>query len=448
MYMTAREQKLMKYLLHQNRYVKVNEIADYIEVSTRTVHRELKAVKSVLDKYSLQLDKQPGKGLKLVGVYRDKQRLLEDLSRDSHVEYSADERKLLILCAMLEAGEPIKLYTIANDLQVTTATISNDLDELEKWIAPFGLSLIRKRGYGIELRGPEDAKRKIVGNLMADKLDVQQFLETIEMNIKGKNEAPEKIFGVVSRGKLLKAEKVLFQMKEKYGLSLSDSAYIALVVHLTFAIERIQLGEMINMNEEELTDLKRTKEFELALALAKELENAFHVKIPEAEAGYITMHLRSANKSFKIDYRAEDIELDTALRTKKLIDFISQKTGTNLTGNHSLYEGLIAHLEPAIIRIKEKMSVHNPLTEQVKKDYFLLYMAIEEGVETFFPEIRFPDEEIAFIVLHFGSALEMSKQKVDISALVICSSGIGSSKMLASRLKKSFLKSLPLRYPR
>ena len=114
-------------------------------------------------------------------------------------------------------------------------------------------------------------------------------------------------------------------MKEKYGLSLSDSAYIALVVHLTFAIERIQLGEMINMNEEELTDLKRTKEFELALALAKALEDAFHVKIPEAEAGYITMHLRSANKSFKIDYRAEDIELDTALRTKKLIDFISQK---------------------------------------------------------------------------------------------------------------------------
>ena len=436
MYMTAREQKLMKYLLHQNRYVKVNEIADYIEVSTRTIHRELKAVKSVLDKYSLQLDKQPGKGLKLVGAYGDKQRLLEDLSRDSHVEYSADERKLLILCAMLEAGEPIKLYTIANDLQVTTATISNDLDELEKWIAPFGLSLIRKRGYGIELRGPEDAKRKIVGNLMADKLDVQQFLETIEMNIKGKNEAPEKIFGVVSRGKLLKAEKVLFQMKEKHGLSLSDSAYIALVVHLTFAIERIQLGEMINMNEEELTDLKRTKEFELAIALAKALEDAFHVKIPEAETGYITMHLRSANKSFKIDYRAEDIELDTALRTKKLIDFISQKTGTNLTGNHSLYEGLIAHLEPAIIRIKEKMSVHNPLTEQVKKDYFLLYMAIEEGVETFFSEIRFPDEEIAFIVLHFGSALEMSKQKVDISALVICSSGIGSSKMLASRLKK------------
>lgn len=436
MYMTAREQKLIKYLLHQNRYVKVGDIADYIEVSTRTIHRELKAVKSVIEEYRLKLDKQPGKGLKLVGSSRDKQRLLNALSHDSRVEYSSDERKLLILCAMLESGEPIKLYTIANDLQVTAATISHDLDELEKWIAPFGLSLIRKRGYGIELRGPEDAKRKIVGNLIADKLDVQQFLETVEMNIKGKNQMPEKIFGVVSRGKLLKAEKVLSRAKEQHGLSLSDSAYIALVVHLTFAIERIELGEVINMNEEELAELKSTKEFELALAIAEALEEAFHVKIPDAEAGYITMHLRSANRSYKKDYRAEDIELDTALRTKKLIDFISEKTGLNLNDNQSLYEGLIAHLEPAIVRIKEKMTIHNPLQEQIKKDYFLLFMAIEEGVERFFPEMHFPDEEIAFIVLHFGSALEMNKEKIHINALVICSSGIGSSKMLASRLKK------------
>ncbi|MFB8733289.1 PRD domain-containing protein [Bacillus sp. SL00103] len=49
------------------------------------------------------------------------------------------------------------------------------------------------------------------------------------------------------------------------SLSLSDSAYIALVVHLTYAIERIQLGETIRMEEEELLELKRTKEFESSL---------------------------------------------------------------------------------------------------------------------------------------------------------------------------------------
>lgn len=88
--------------------------------------------------------------------------------------------------------------------------------------------------------------------------------------------------------------------------------------------------------------------------------------------------------------------------------------------------------------------MYNPMTEQIKRDYFLLYMAVEEGMEKFFPGLRFPDDEIAFIVLHFGSALEIKREEAKIKALIVCSSGIGSSKMLASRLKKSSRKSVPL----
>ncbi|MGE6632059.1 BglG family transcription antiterminator [Bacillus sp. NPDC077027] len=436
MYITAREQKVMKYIIQQNRYVTIREIADSVQVSTRTIHRELKSIKPILKNYNLSLDKQPGKGLKAVGEQGDKYRLLSDMSNEDQKEYSSDERKLLILCALLEAKEPIKLYSLATDLQVTNATISYDLDELTEWIAPYGLSLIRKRGYGIELKGPEEAKRKIVGNLIVDRLDIQLFLETIEMNIKHRTKATEKVFGVVSRGQLLKVERLLFHLKNRLSLSLSDSAYIALVVHLTYAIERIQIGETIDMENEELRELKRTKEFEASERIARALERMFNVEIPEAEVGYMTIHLRSANRSFQSEYRIEEIELDIALRTKKLIDFISEKTGYHLNENDSLYEGLISHLEPAINRLKEKMSIYNPLKHQIKKDYFLLFMAIEEGVELFFPETDFPEEEIAFIVLHFGSVLEIKKEETNINALVVCSSGIGSSKMLASRLKK------------
>lgn len=436
MYITAREQKIIKYIIQQNRYVTIREIAESVQVSTRTIHRELKSIKPILKNYDLSLDKQPGKGLKAVGEQEDKQRLLAHMSNEDQIEYSSDERKLLILCALLEAKEPVKLYTLAADLQVTNATISYDLDELTEWIAPYGLQLIRKRGYGIELKGPEEAKRKIVGNLIVDRLDIQLFLETIEMNIKHRTKATEKVFGVVSRGQLLKVERLLFHLKNRLSLSLSDSAYIALVVHLTYAIERIQLGETIRMEEEELIELKRTKEFESSLRIARALERMFNVVIPEAEVGYMTIHLRSANRSFGAEYRIDEIELDIAIRTKKLIDFISNKTGYHLNENDSLYEGLVSHLEPAMNRLKEKMRIYNPLTQQIKKDYFLLFMAIEEGVERFFPEIAFPEDEIAFIVLHFGSVLEIKKEETNIHALVVCSSGIGSSKMLASRLKK------------
>ncbi|MCY8464097.1 BglG family transcription antiterminator [Bacillus atrophaeus] len=435
MYMTAREQKLMKHLLSQSRYVTVNEMAEAMQVSTRTIHRELKSIKPIMQRYNLTLDKQPGKGLKMVGSMEDKQKLLTDLSHEQH-EYSADERKLLILCSLLESQEPIKLYTLAKDLQVTNATVSYDLDELEEWISPFGLTLIRKRGYGIQLMGPEDAKRKIVGNLIVNRLDIQMFLEAVELNIKGKTDTSEKMFGVVSKGELLKMERVLFRLKEKTAYALSDSSYIALVVHLTFAMERIQLGETISMEAEELHTLKNTKEYSLALEIAGELEKAFGVTIPEAEVGYITIHLRSANRKYETEYKAQEIELEIALQTKRLIAFISEKIRMDLTENRSLYEGLIAHLEPAMNRIKEGMEIYNPMKEQIKRDYFLLYMAIEEGMEKSFPDMTFSDDEIAYLVLHFGSALEIKKEEAKIKALIVCSSGIGSSKMLASRLKK------------
>ncbi|MCY9162429.1 BglG family transcription antiterminator [Bacillus atrophaeus] len=435
MYMTAREQKLMKHLLSQSRYVTVNEMAEAMQVSTRTIHRELKSIKPIMQRYNLTLDKQPGKGLKMVGSMEDKQKLLTDLSHEQH-EYSADERKLLILCSLLESQEPIKLYTLAKDLQVTNATVSYDLDELEEWISPFGLTLIRKRGYGIQLMGPEDAKRKIVGNLIVNRLDIQMFLEAVELNIKGKTDTSEKMFGVVSKGELLKMERVLFRLKEKTAYALSDSSYIALVVHLTFAMERIQLGETISMEAEELHTLKNTKEYSSALEIAGELEKAFGVTIPEAEVGYITIHLRSANRKYETEYKAQEIELEIALQTKRLIAFISGKIRMDLTENRSLYEGLIAHLEPAMNRIKEGMGIYNPMKEQIKRDYFLLYMAIEEGMEKSFPDMTFSDDEIAYLVLHFGSALEIKKEEAKIKALIVCSSGIGSSKMLASRLKK------------
>lgn len=76
MYMTAREQKLLKHLLLQSRYVTVTELAELMEVSTRTIHRELKSIKPLMETVGLTLDKQPGKGLKAVGSPEDKQNCL------------------------------------------------------------------------------------------------------------------------------------------------------------------------------------------------------------------------------------------------------------------------------------------------------------------------------------------------------------------------------------
>src|SRR5699024_7994084 len=68
-----------------------------------------------------------------------------------------------------------------------------------------------------------------------------------------------------------------------------------------------------------------------------------------------------------------------------------------------------------------------------------LFMAIKQFFIKRFPHVeQIPEDEIAFIVLHFGSALVLSEEKMTLHALLICPTGIGTSKMLASRIKQEF----------
>ena len=72
----------------------------------------------------------------------------------------ADERQTMILCTLYEVAGPVKLFALANELRVTEATISADLIKLEAKLTEFQLSILRKRGYGIELSGTEKSKAK------------------------------------------------------------------------------------------------------------------------------------------------------------------------------------------------------------------------------------------------------------------------------------------------
>jgi len=125
---------------------------------------------------------------------------------------------------------------------------------------------------------------------------------------------------------------------------------------------------------------------------------------------------------------------------KNMIQYVSSQLHVDLTRDFSLFHGLLSHLEPSLFRIKQNMGLFNPLTDEIKRKYPVLFLAVKNSVEKEFKDIEhFPEDEIAFIVLHFGSALVMREEEMMIKALVVCPTGIGTSKMLASRIKKEIM---------
>lgn len=443
MYISARERQLLEILLSKKDEITVKNLAEQIGVSERTIHRDLKNVEDILKEYDLLLEKKSGVGVYITGEVNKIRELELFLFNLSHTEYTPDERQTIILCELLETNGPVKLLGLANDLNVTIATVSADLSKLEEKLETFGLSLIRKRGYGVEIEGEEGAKRRAISKLISEYLDESELLSMTRENIQKRstqqiNSISERLMGLVEKRKLVIVERIVESVVQELPFSMADSAFIGLVVHLALAVERIQKGEGITIDPSYLENQKITKEYKFAEKMVAELEQIFKINIPEAEISYITMHLKGAKLRHDHEYLIEDSSLQIAIKTKNLIDYIGKRMGNNLSGNRSLFEGLILHLKPAVYRIKQKMGISNPLLDKIKRDYTELFFIVKQAMDQVFYELHVPDEEIGYIVMHFGAALMGSRDLTNLKTLVICSSGIGTSKLLATKLQQEF----------
>jgi mannitol operon transcriptional antiterminator len=438
-YISARERKILDLLLAYPKGITVKDVAKQLGVSERTVHRDLKGVGQVVGAYNLQLIKKAGVGIQIVGNEEKKHQLQMHVLRLSHTEYTPEERQTMILIALLESGEPVKLISLANDLNVTVATISNDLDKIEEKVKKHSLSLVRKRGYGVEICGSEAAKRKMMSELLFDHFDESHFFSLMKESIQKKstdlvNTVTEKLLGLVDKKKLFMIERQIEAMKDDLPFTIADSSYIALVIHLALAIERIMQGEAIHFDAQHLQTIRATKEYETAEKIAKRLGDIFHIVIPNEEIGYITMHLMGAKLRARRGYMLEEASLEIAMKVQELIRFVSDEIGVDFTDDYPLYEDLVVHLKPALYRIQHHMGITNPLLHKIMEDYSELFHVVQRGVRYVFSDMTVPEEEVGYLVLHFASALLRDKQ--GIRALVICSSGIGTAKILATRLKK------------
>ncbi|WP_312094831.1 BglG family transcription antiterminator [Niallia sp.] len=440
MIISARERIILQILLENiDEELTIKGIAEHVNVSERTIHRDLKNVEDIVEGYHLKLNKKAGVGVKIIGNPNDIYQLRVSILKQDYMEYTPDERILVALCTLLDHQEPIKLFTLAKELGVTTATVSHDLDKLEPTIEKYNLQLMRKRGYGIELVGTEEDKRKAIRSLISDRFDVPEFLKMVKENIQKKSSnkvdsISERLLGLVQKEKLLRIENIIEDINEQLPYSLADSSYVGLVVHIALAMERIQRGENITFKEDYLSELSQTKEFEFARQIVVRLERTFDILIPEEEVGYITMHLRGAKVRYDNKVGIKDENVEVAMLVRTLIANVEKLLHTTLAADDSLFQGLLAHLQPTLYRLDQKMSISNPLLDNIKEDYAELFEVVKEAARQTLVDRDVPEEEIGYLVLHFGSALNDKKITKNIKLLIICSSGIGTSKMLAAKI--------------
>lgn len=158
---TPRLKEILLILLKEKEPVSIRRVAEELGVSKRTVQRELEYINSSLRHYELSFYSKTGTGVWLEGANEERERLKQELSQgDDCGVFDREERRKRLILELLRDKSPKKLFYFSSLLNVSEATVSNDLDVVEGWFEKFHLKINRKQGYGVGMEGEEKDYRR------------------------------------------------------------------------------------------------------------------------------------------------------------------------------------------------------------------------------------------------------------------------------------------------
>lgn len=426
-------------------YITYQYLADMLDISTRTIMREINQNKDSLQKYHVQLHLKKGRGIYLAGSLQDKERLLVDL-QGMQIEYmDKEERQELLMLKMLETNDIQKLFYYSNTFQVSQATISHDLDDVEDFFKENNMKIIRRPGLGIALEGSEENKRLAMSSIINrsihrsqahvsfDRYNVEDVISRLSI-YEESNISKLLDFNII-KGIL----EVFIIHRKKFRLDyIAESSYMGLVIHLMIAISRILQGKKIKENKEVYSLINEDESYDTARQIASKLAKSFAITFPKIEVAFIAIHLQSAKTTMATTDQQADQYHDIILK------FIANlnTSSISLANDYEFYQSIAAHLKPAMIRHKYHLPIYNPMLKQIKEDYQEVFTKTKQAAVIFDEMYGYPinDDEVGYLVLHVAAALERQSIRAinqrHIQVGIVCSSGIGMSALLVARIKR------------
>ncbi len=398
--------EILKILFNRTTPITITELAKILQVSNRTIRNDLNRIEEFLEeKDTGHVIRKPG-----VGVWLDIRKGKEDEFKEaiynkvSYIQpYSPEERQLYILTKLLETKKPIIMEELAKELFVSRITILKDLNKIEQSIKKYKVSLLRKQNYGIEIKGEEKDIRRLIGDIIS------------------KDEIPPYI------------KKILDEVEEELEFKLSEEANINLSKNIAISMRRSKLDKNLHITEDIKKQLENEEEYKIAMLIGKKIDDILGVLLPKEEIYYITIHLLGS----KIQLGENHYDNENVHLAREIIDLIGNILSVDLTDDKQLLNGLALHLKPTINRLKFGLKIENPLLEEVKKNYPSIFGA-SWASSTLFEKrygVKVPEEEIAYIAIHIGAALERQNHKTKV--VVVCISGVGTSQLVSIRLEKA-----------
>lgn len=428
----SRSYEILKVLIEKNEPITTKKLGNLMNVSDRTIRSDLSILEEQIEKNNLKLIKKAGVGVWIEGNNKAKQQIMLNWDNKSNENYfSPKHRQNFILLKLLIAKNKFYLEYFIAELYVSKSTIEKDLIIINERLKRFNLKLKNYSDGGLYIAGDEVAIRNAIANLISNEN------ETLE-----KNDVLEYIQKILDID-IDKIKKILVSTEEKFNIRFSYFNFNNIAIHIAITLKRVAEGKVIKLSNALTNDLsKNDLNWKLSNYISDCIKREMHITIPMDETYYLLMHILGSHINLEKTIDKSNEKKDNSILANEIanefIDRVSKVTGLDLCNNDDLKEGLKTHLIPVMHRIKYDLNLYNPLLKEIKEQYSYAYEIswLINGLFEKYLGKSVSEDEIGFIALHLAVAMEKDKKKINIA--VVCSTGVGISRLITTRLEKRF----------
>ncbi|MCC5895469.1 MAG: transcription antiterminator [Alkalibacterium sp.] len=439
--MDTRIDSILRELMGADHPLTGNDLANTLEVSSRTIREDIKSLNDHLHGQGAAIQSKRGTGYSLVVTdtalfHTFLNELIETDDAQEAMPTTPDSRIYYMLKRLLLSEGYIKLDDLADEMHVSKSTLQTDLKALRSIFEKHNLIIDSKPGHGMTLCGTELNKRFAMSEYLFNRNSTSPDLVWMDQLAHIVNLSNEKLNDVWMA--------LLDQLRDNQ-VTLSDIAINNLFVHISIAYKRIVEGHHVDLIPQEIKDIETKKEFKVAQTIISEIEQTLDVTFPKVEIIYIAIHLLGTKLIHEKQFQDQDVHqiMDASITTltDKMLEAVESKYALGIKEDKELKLGLALHLKPAINRYKFKMNIRNPMLEAIKHNYPLAFEAgiIASLVLDEELGVSIDENEVAYLALHIGAAIE--RQKVSSrpkTCYIVCASGVGSAQLIRYRVEAEF----------
>lgn len=437
--------EIINFLIENNNQVSIKELAETYEISERSIRYDIDNINYFFKRNGLNELEKTSKGIYEIDETKENLTEILEFLNVRFYTFSKHERKEYLKAVCLFSEDVIRLHEISETLSVSLSTIKIDLKEVKAFLNEKELKLKFFSKMGLVLEGDEENLRKVQLKFLLN------YLLVIKDKLSLKNTEEETLgYKIVVKelknyfkGINLRDIRIFIKRIEKYlNTVISDEAYKVLEFYLLIAIKRLEKEYLISGREENERFLKKTQEYNMLIRELRHFEDNFNIHFNDSETLFLTeLFLGSHSYNFNTSFYENWIEIEVSVN--EMIKEVGNAIGLDLSNDKILLDGLLNHLKPAIYRIKNDIVLENEISNEAKLMYEELFENVKEVcAEHLKPYINkeIPDEEVAFLTIHFRIAIDRKANivKETKNVVLVCGFGYGSSKLLSQKLLERY----------